>query len=95
MIIKETKIDNTQKTYIVVFENALHSFLTDLGTFTSITLCFWFNHQYIGSKFLSGLLFIFWIIWLATKTAKHTTTYDDKESFINDIKKDLKMPIDK
>ena len=50
MIIKDFK--NGDSKYTVVFEGVLQSWLIDLGTFSSITLAFWFNHVFIGSKFL-------------------------------------------
>ena len=79
--------------YIVVQEKVINSILIDIGTFGSIVGAFWFNHVFVGSKFLSALLFICWLLWISVNSAKRTVKYDSTTSFVTDIAEQLNIKL--
>lgn len=83
----QSSISETRKFY-VIYESLIHSIISDFFTFTIITLAFWFNHEFVGSRLFSVLLFISFFISVST-------SFNDKkielkpEDFIETIKKEI------
>ena len=75
--------------FYVIYENIITSILTDIATFSCISLAFWFNHCYIGSRAFSILLFISFFVSIQehfNSEIQDMNPVDFVETFLNHYK---------
>lgn len=80
--------EEKQKIKIIVFKESLfQSVLSDFLCFVIITAAFSFNHIYVGSGFLNGLLLIIFVVFALVSTTKRRSEFYNIEDVVKFLEK--------
>lgn len=85
MEIQKKKPEEKETEIIYFRESALQSFLSDLFSFSFLIGSFALNHYFIGSRLLSGVLLIMFLMTVYSKAmekAKRFTSYKEMLDYL-------------
>ena len=70
---------------IIYREGFVQSIVADIFSCLFLLVSFGVNQLYIGSKFLSGILLVMFVIFLIVKVSKRKNVFHNKEDAVNYI----------
>ena len=77
-----------QSNYVIIKEGLLNSIISDIVSFGSMALMFWFNYNYLGNSLLIKVLIVFLLfVVMVTRARKNVNRFKTKEDAIKYLEK--------